>query len=248
MTNNKRTLKKLLVGAAIGAGIGFGCGLLLFLTDQPLAQLLRGWEQTFLLHFDAFILPPLLLLAAAAWGLYLLARRSFPQGPVEDDATEDRVNAHISAAMLANLLCQIFCFGALGLALTSRFPTCPPFPLVVGALLIAVLLLSTWLDVLNVNLTKKLRPNLTADPGDMNFTTQYTDQLDEAEKALAHRCAFHSWVVLKYTIMVLWTLVALGGSLFKTGILPILLLTIVWAVHSLSYTYYNWKFSRKTAR
>lgn len=248
MTNNKRTLKKLIVGTCIGAGIGFACGLLLSLTDQSLAQLIRGLEQNFLLHFGAFILPPLLLLTAASWGLYLLARRSFPQGPVEDDATEDRVNAHISAAMLANLLCQIFCFGALGLALTAQFPTCPPFPFVVFAVLIAVLLLSTWLDVLNVNLTKKLRPSLTADPGDMNFTTQYTEQLDEAEKALAHRCAFHSWVVLKYTILVLWTVVALCGIFFKTGILPVLLLTVVWAVHSLSYTYYNWKFSRKTAR
>ena len=86
-----------------------------------------------------------------------------------------------------------------------------------------------------VELEKKINPEKRGEALDFNFQKEWENSFDEAEKSIACKAGYKSFKVTNATCGVLWLLCIIGQIVFKIGIAPILFVTIIWLVSTLTY-------------
>lgn len=156
----------------------------------------------------------------------------------EEGSFYDTHEKAMSIVMMCSTLCAVINFTALGINIFNSTPF--------AILFFVNVILAFWGEVAHVALVKKVRPELDADPLEINFNRDYFDKLDEFEKDKLGKACFKTISVMT-PIYVFLFLLCYGISLiFNVSAVICLPIGIIWAVQTILMTYYNNKDYSKT--
>ena len=86
-----------------------------------------------------------------------------------------------------------------------------------------------------VNLEKEINPLLNGSVYDFKFTQKWIDSCDEAIKLNIYKSSFKAYKSVTNTCLILWIVCVLGYNFFDFGIMPLVMVTIIWLVQTVSY-------------
>lgn len=87
-----------------------------------------------------------------------------------------------------------------------------------------------------VDLTKLMNPEKDGSIYDGNFNKKWEESCDEAEKLLIYKCGYKAFKCTSSACLVLWVLCVIGDMAFDIGLLPVIMVTVIWLVQVASYT------------
>ena len=86
-----------------------------------------------------------------------------------------------------------------------------------------------------VNLEKEINPFLNGSVYDFKFSQKWLDSCDEAIKLNVYKSTFKAYKSITNTCLILWIVCVLGYNLFDFGIMPLVMVTIIWLVQTIAY-------------
>lgn len=86
-----------------------------------------------------------------------------------------------------------------------------------------------------VDAVKRINPEKTASIYDMRFQRKWMDSCDEAEKLMIGRCAFKAYRATNLVCLILAVLLAICALVFDAGLLPSLVVCVIWIVNHTAY-------------
>lgn len=100
----------------------------------------------------------------------------------------------------------------------------------VGIMIEAILLQQKCVDTV-----KQMNPEKKASFYDMRFQKKWADDCDEAEKIIIGKCAYKAYSATNIVCAVLSIVLAVCAPLFDIGLLPSLMVCLVWVVNMSMY-------------
>ena len=92
---------------------------------------------------------------------------------------------------------------------------------------------------------KKLNPEKKGSSFDLKFVKKWMDSSDEAEKQIVWQAGYNAYKAGNTACMVIWIIVFPLQVLFKTGILPVVSVGIIWLIMNTAYVQSAAKLSRR---
>ena len=153
----------------------------------------------------------------------------------EQDEIIDNIEVKLSYVLLfasVNLIIGFFFFGA-GMGLLSEDSYAKVISFFIG---FVVCILSTRLSQYKVvNLEKEITPFLNGSVYDFKFSKKWIDSCDEARKLNIYKSSFKAHKSVTNTCLILWIICVIGYDFFDFGIMPLVMVTIIWLVQTVSY-------------
>ncbi len=159
----------------------------------------------------------------------------------EDDNTIDKIEENLSYIMLLNSINTILGFFFFGIGAMIL-----PFDSVDGGYSIIKILCfsigfilcftsSTLIQKNIVNLEKEVNPLLKGSVYDIKFAQKWLDSCDEAIKLGIFKSAYKAYKSVSITCAILWIVCIIGYDLWDFGIVPMVIVIIIWLVQTISY-------------
>lgn len=159
----------------------------------------------------------------------------------EDDNTIDKIELKMSYLKLLNSINTILGFFFMGIGSMLK-----PFDNLGGDLnntkvicffigFILCITTSTLIQKKIINLEKEINPLLRGSVYDIKFISKWLDSCDEAIKLHIFKSAYKAYVSVYKTCIILWIFCILGYGLWDFGIMPMVMVTIIWLVQTISY-------------
>ena len=86
-----------------------------------------------------------------------------------------------------------------------------------------------------INLEKEINPLLKGSVYDVKFSKKWLDSCDEAIKLGIYKSAFKAYTTVTNTCLILWVICIIGYGLWDFGVVPMVMVTIIWLVQTISY-------------
>ena len=83
---------------------------------------------------------------------------------------------------------------------------------------------------LSLDVEKRMNPEKTVSIFDIGFNRKWLEESDEAEKLKSYKAGYAGFRAMIITCMILWVIAFMAQLVFKTGVFPVLVICIVWAV------------------
>ena len=96
-----------------------------------------------------------------------------------------------------------------------------------------------------VDLTRRMNPEKKGSIYDVNFHKKWLDSCDELERAQIGQAALHAYKILNGLCPALWVILVLLSLVTEVGLLPILMVVLIWGVLQVSYTLECIRLSRR---
>lgn len=175
------------------------------------------------------------VLLAGSWWKYRSAKKGFAAWDGEDEDVIDRAELALSWTMLllsALLILSLFFFTVSVRYLGFGLP-------LVG--IMAFFILSMTATVLiqqkTVDLTKRMNPEKQGSVYDTKFQKKWLASCDEAEQKQIGQAAYRAFNVTNVTCIVLWLGLTVLGMSFDIGLLPVVMVTVIWGVLQMTYMF-----------
>ena len=153
----------------------------------------------------------------------------------EQEEMIDNIEEKLSYVLLftsVNLILGFFFFGA-GMALLSEDSYTKVILFLVGFIVCVVSTILIQNKV--VNLEKEINPFLNGSVYDFKFSQKWLDSCDEAIKLNVYKSSFKAYKSITNTCLILWIVCVLGYNFFDFGIMPLVMVTIIWLVQTIAY-------------
>lgn len=159
----------------------------------------------------------------------------------EDDDKIDQIEEKLSYVLLfvsINMILGFFFFG-IGIMilpfnkLTGDFSTIKGICFMIGFILCITSTILIQKKI--VNFEKEINPLLKGSVYDVKFTEKWVDSSDEAIKLGIYKSAFKAYRSVSNTCIFLWLFCVLGYDLWNFGVMPMVMVTIIWLVQTVSY-------------
>lgn len=85
------------------------------------------------------------------------------------------------------------------------------------------------------NLEKEINPLLKGSVYDIKFAQKWLDSCDEAIKLGLFKSAYKAYKSVSITCAILWIVCIIGYDLWDFGIVPMVIVIIIWLVQTISY-------------
>lgn len=99
-----------------------------------------------------------------------------------------------------------------------------------------------------INLEKEINPLLKGSVYDVKFSKKWLDSCDEAIKLGIYKSAYKAYISVSTTCVVLWVVCLVGYDIWDFGIAPMVMITIIWLVQTISYCVESIKQSKSKLR
>lgn len=173
--------------------------------------------------------------------IYSKSRKEYDLWKVrnEDDDKIDIIEENLSYIILfssVNMILGFFFFGLGFMFLPTHDVDLDIMQLIcltVGFIL--CLATSTLIQNKIINFEKEINHLLKGSIYDTNFTQKWVDSCDEAIKLGIYKSAYKSYTAVNTTCIILWVVCIVGYNIWKIGIMPMVIVTIIWLVQSISY-------------
>lgn len=184
--------------------------------------------------------------------VYAKSRKGYDlwKDTMEDDDTIDKIEENLSYVLLAvsvNMILGFFFLGA-GFKLiifddiNSDLDIVKTIVLLIGFILCVAS--STLIQKKIVNLEKEINPLLKGSVYDTKFAKKWIDSCDESIKLDIYKSSYKSYTSVSATCAILWILCIVGFELWNFGIMPLVMVTIIWLVLTVSYCLESIKLSK----
>lgn len=249
---DRKALPKFLFLAAAGAAVGMILGIVgcfLLLSDDRAASAFAFLDRlsTGLRLASPWVILACFIIQLATGLLFCRRAKSLLAGwDGEDEAVsaqaEQVLNFAIWLSSMINILSWFFL--AVLYSAESMVRTIGTWMVAVTlAVFLATLAVTVLLQKNYVNMTKRLYPEKTVSALDPNFQKKWLASCDEAEKAQIGECAYHAYSAVNKLCYILWLVFTVTALFLKTGILPVLVVCIIWAVSQSVYCWWAHKLS-----
>ena len=143
--------------------------------------------------------------------------------------------------MTANEINMVIQFLLFGLAMDMKNPN----------MLVCVILFVIFctgiiiVEAVLIKQIKKIHPLKDGDVGDTNFNKRWMDSCDEAERMIIYKASYSTFQVMKSMLPIMEAVALLGKLMFGTGNFPIILICILWGVHTGVYCFGSMKLEKE---
>lgn len=160
----------------------------------------------------------------------------------EDDDTIDKIEKNLSYISLATSVNMILGFFFLGAGfkliifndINGELDIAKAICLLIGFILCAVSV--TLIQKKIINLEKEINPLLKGSVYDSKFAKKWIESCDESIRLDVYKSAYKSFTCVSSTCAILWLLCVVGFELWDFGIMPLVMVTIIWLVLIISYS------------
>ena len=159
----------------------------------------------------------------------------------EDDDVIDKIEERLSYVLLfasVNTILGFFFFG-IGGTLLAFDKTNDSLNIINDLCLLVGLILSisssTLIQKNIVNFEKEMNPLLKGSVYDVKFSEKWLDSCDEAIKFNIFKSAYKAYKSVSITCMILWLFCFVGYTLWDFGVMPMVMVIIIWLVQTVSY-------------
>ena len=244
---NKKAMPKFILIFVIGIIGGFILGFLnSFLKFEGFGDALSAFGRFFSVRLAGWLLCacPVVELAAGL-PLYFSAKKRLAAWDGEDESVSEAIEQKLSVciwiASMATVLGFLLAAGHFaGMAedmLTRADMGSFHVFLGLGGFL-ADLFVSMIFQQKLVDMTKKLNPEKHGSVYDPKFHEKWLASCDEAERAVIGQCAMKAYRAMCTACLALWLVFVLAGIFFDLGVLPAMVVCIVWGVGQSVYSYW----------
>ena len=224
----------MVISAMIGAVIGGGFKYLQENLGDNLSEFLVN-RLMMITPYASLVLSILVIIVSVV--IYKNSRKNLKLWNQSDEQEEmiDNIEEKLSYLLLftsVNLILGFFFFGA-GMALLSENSYTKVILFLVGFIVCVVSTVLIQNKV--VNLEKEINPFLNGSVYDFKFSKKWIDSCDEAIKLNIYKSSFKAYKSITNTCLILWIVCVLGYNFFDFGIMPLVMVTIIWLVQTVSY-------------
>ena len=190
--------------------------------------------------FASLILSILVIVVSSV--IYNNSRKEFELWSESDEDEEiiDKIEEKLSYILLftsVNLIMGFFFFGVASMLPASNqqvsFNLIKGLSCFVGFLLCVVS--SILIQKKVVNLEKEINPLLKGSVYDVKFSEKWIDSCDEAIKLGIYKSSFKAYKAVTNTCILLWLICVLGYGLWDFGVMPLVMVTVIWLVQTIAY-------------
>ena len=224
----------MVISAMIGAVIGGGFKYLQENLGDNLSEFLVN-RLMMITPYASLVLSILVIIVSVV--IYSNSRKKLKLWNQSDEQEEmiDNIEEKLSYVLLftsVNLILGFFFFGV-GMALLSEDSYTKVILFLVGFIVCVVSTILIQNKV--VNLEKEINPFLNGSVYDFKFSQKWLDSCDEAIKLNVYKSTFKAYKSITNTCLILWIVCVLGYNFFDFGIMPLVMVTIIWLVQTVSY-------------
>ena len=163
------------------------------------------------------------------------------------DCLENALNGPVITSTLFSIanVCLFFCFvyGAVTAKIDERYGK------TVVLIGLAVFVISTFMEILIphlvVKMEKELNPEKKGNVLDSKFREVWMDSCDEAQQMMVYKAAYKAFSNTNMVCIWLVVITFVCAMLFKTDILSMIVVCLVWFVNTLSYMLHVAKLERR---
>lgn len=240
MSKYKSLIKFIIVILISGALGGFASSFLSRMDTHTFAQILSN----FLITYSPYMLTVSVIgVLAFATYFYQKAKHIYKRNNLDDDESYGIVDHSLTISMtlcsfvfvVSFLFFGIFAAGISHIDSNDR-SVLPCFVLTL-TVFIGGSFGSIFLQTRAVQMAKLLSPNKKGDPLDLKFSKDWLESCDEAEQYVIFRSAYAAYQAVQKCILGFWIIAVFGALLFGTGILPVIIVAVLWGVLIMSYTF-----------
>lgn len=217
---------------------GFLGGLVGFLLNFPgfdvvdSVQLLQNNILTYGLYISSVGSAVLMLITAL---FYLSARNTCRQLESNDsDELYEKADRRCDTGMIFGNITLIFTFAFYGINVSSsgiRNDSSASFLWALAAFLLPIIF-CVILQILFVNLTKKINPEKQGNPLDLNFQKVWMKSSDEAEKFILYKAAYKTFQIMQMAFLIVMMLLMFAALTTPIGAFPFIIIGILWGLQS----------------
>ena len=236
----KRFIIIMVISAIIGGIIGGSSGYLKEVLGDSVSSLLINIFEV-ITPFASIVLT--IITSIVSMIIYNNSRKGFDLWSKTngDDDTIDKIEENLSYVILfvsVNMILGFFFFGLGGMFLTvdnlqGKISTIKEISFIGGFIL--CIASSILIQKKVVNLEKEINPLLKGSVYDVKFTKKWVDSCDEAIKLGIYKSAFKAYITVTNTCIILWLICLIGYDLWDFGVMPMVMVTIIWLVQTVSY-------------
>lgn len=159
----------------------------------------------------------------------------------EDEEGIERIENKLSYIMLLSTINTIFAFFFFGAGAIffqdemyhDSFCIVKDLSMFVGFLLSIAYTIVIQKKV--VNFEKEINPILKGSIYDVKFAKKWLDSCDEALKLNIYKSAYKAYTAVNVTCVTLWLCCIIISTFWDIGIMPMVVVTIIWLVQTISY-------------
>lgn len=195
------------------------------------------------------------IVLAAVFILYRKSRKIFTGWDGEEEEAMDKVDIWLAYALWLTSVNMIFNFFIFAAALSmgmweamieNRGAVADVFVMI--GMFVAAMFVITVEQQKIVNLTKEINPEKYGSVYDVKFNKKWIESCDEAEKTGIYQCGYRAYQVTGYVCMGLWLFCIFGSFIWNFGVIPVLMVSVIWMVHVSSYCMESIRLSKKGKR
>lgn len=253
LREDKRAFKKMILGVALGGIVGFFAGFLAVGTEAGFAQLAESLKSV------VRVVAPYgnLFFGTITWIVCgVLMRQSHKMYAAWDGEDEDvieLVERKLSYGICFTSVNMVFNFFFFGLGLyTVEFTQLRRLPTLISLGMIFAgyfysLIVNMILQKNLVNFTKEINPEKKGSVYDIRFQKTWMESCDESEKLQTYQAGFAAMQTCSYTCMGLWVVCIIGMLSWNFGILPMIMVLVIWLVLIIRYNMECIRLSKSTS-
>lgn len=244
----KKEDKKAFKGFLLITVLGGVCGALFSVFEDKLKVIMGDNLSNFLLNILEQIAPyaSIILSILAIIVSVMIYTKSKKQYEVwkerdEDDDDIDKIERNLSCVILVtsvNTILGFFFFGA-GINLIILNDTHGELEIMKAILLLAGFMLCTASSILIqknvVNLSKEINPLLKGSVYDSKFNEKWFESCDESIKLEIYKSSYKAFKSTSTACALLWGFCIAGSVLWNIGIMPLVMVSIIWLILTVSY-------------
>ncbi len=246
---NRKALPKFLGLIILGAIIGaiFGTVSVLVGSSSLPEQFLTFTNQFLRAIAPYALIATALPLLLAALIQYRSAKKLFSVWDGENESVIDKAEEKLAFGLIFSGLVIVlaFFFFGIGMQLVKSGDTSKNF-LLLGSFLIS-LAATMFLQQKIVDLTRQINPEKKASIYDPNFHKKWMDSCDENEQRQIGQAAYKAYLAVVNTCVVLWLILILLTYMFDIGVLPYLLIAVIFGVAQVVYGIESIRLGRRKA-
>lgn len=187
-------------------------------------------------------------------GIYCKSRKEFKKWDGESEEPINSLENWLSYGVWLvsiNIICNYFIFGA---AFCGGFWDKIENQQGMGNIwvMIGIFIASLIITIVEqqkiVNFKKEINPEKVGSIYDLNFQKKWEDSCDEAEKLQIYKSGYRAFRVTQNLCIGLWLFCVLGGYIWNFGMVPVLMVIIIWAVAVTTYCMESIRLSKKGDR
>ena len=234
----------LVISGIIGGIIGASSAYLKKMLGDSIPNLLMSMFEV-ITPFASIVLSILVIIISRI--IYNKSRKEYDlwSKTNEDDDIIDKIEERLSYILLltsVNMILGFFFFGIgsmlsvydkINYGFSDDFSIINFLCLLVG--LILCLASSTLIQKKIINLQKEINPLLKGSVYDAKFSKKWLDSCDEAIKLGIFKSAYKAYKSVSITCVILWIFCFIGYDLWDFGVVPMVMVIIIWLVQTISY-------------